>query len=407
MRLPTAPGRVHRPTRDVRVMAISAASVGNCCADTLSPTHFGISACMHMQAAEDWIAFVRGAVEPDDPSHVPLRVLTVGAAGRPLLVPGLQCPLLPPHPLPERRASGSPFTGYHIVPSRGRPAQRVPRYAVVRDYRRAVPAPACVRAAQMEHPTSHVGTSAMGWSLPEPYEIIVLAVRRSHRRVCYGWFVRWIGCEEQVLRKVPSHICILLNQRMVCDVDLRRSSLVTKYPDSDIWWRPGGPTPNELEFVELASRAFARDARWFKTMPPSEHARKRARHAPVSKTDASASASSASSAPAVPMPAHASVDVNPLAVGTCVVCLDEKASAAERCRSQTCKVLVCDRCHAKTRGMCPLCDRGNINADFLCAGCGRIEQLSEFGLPCVRCKNTSLCRSCYDASWWCASCGAI
>ena len=132
-------------------------------------------------------------------------------------------------------------------------------------------------------------------------------------------------------------------------------------------------------------------------LPQAETARKRARLAPVPKTCAGACSSLAS----------ASVAVDPSAVGTCVVCLDEKASATARCRSQTCKVLVCDGCHAKTRGMCPLCDRGHMNADFLCAGCGRIEQLSEFGLPCVRCKNTSLCRSCYDASWWCASCGAI
>ena len=316
------------------------------------------------------MAFVRASVEPDE--SAPLTVVQVGTNGRPLLVPGPQCPLLPPEPLPKRGSAREAFSPYVVHTAPGRPPRRVPAHAVLRDFRRLAPRP-------------H-GEHADGWALPDPVQIVVLSIRHSRHRVSYGWFVRWEGADDHVLRKVSPRLCWLLQSHMAGDSSLSHSVLVTKYPDSDLWLRRSNliaPHTRERTFLELAESAWA--------PPPAQaHAQersKRSREAPLPSPP--------------PEPAAAAA-----AVGPCVVCLEEHASAAVRCRSGTCRVLVCDGCHRKTRGLCPLCDRGNISADFLCAGCGRIERLAEFGLPCARCQNTALCSTCYGQCRSCDACGA-
>ena len=336
-------------------------------------------------AFEDWMEFVRGAHEPDEAPGGSIGAIgsivpSVGVGGRPLVVPGPQCALLPPRSLPSRRACDflSPFS-ISVEHQANAHAIAVPRHAVVRNHGYAMRRPTglCTRCPH--------GECSHGWALPDPTDIVVLAVRLSRRTVRYGWFVRWEH-SVQVLHKVPPRICVLLNQMLTADAELRGSSLVTRYPDMDTTWlQPGvgvGDAPHQ-SFLALAQRAYERERE------AVERAVRKKR--PRAPSPAPSPACAPACAPG----------------GACVVCLEERRSSARRCRSNRCQVLLCNECHAKTRGLCPICDRGCMQADFLCVSCGRVERLDASGFPCRECSNAALCRACFRAYRTCDSCEAV
>jgi hypothetical protein len=89
---------------------------------------------------------------------------------------------------------------------------------------------------------------------------------------------------------------------------------------------------------------------------------------------------------------------------TCIVCLNDHASARERCRGRTCSVKVCAVCHADSRGLCPICDRTAINADYSCGRCYRRTPLRQYGYECAECGDHTLCRQCHARSGECGAC---
>ena len=239
---------------------------------------------------------------------------------------------------------------------------------VVRDHRQAAVRSPAMCVGCKHHECSH------GWSLPEANEVIVLALRRG-RDVHYGWFVRFRGDARRrnALVKMPARIVALLHRRLVADDLLRRSALVRKYPDADTL----GTLPLGAGFVALVLGVLMRP-------------RKRARAEAEAEEEAAL-------APPLPAPAPASG-------GVCVVCLEDTPNARTRCRLARCATLVCDGCHRATRGLCSICDRGLFAADYLCSGCGRVERLADFGLPCHGCGNAALCRRCHSTSTECEYC---
>jgi hypothetical protein len=331
------------------------------------------------EAWREWIDFVRTTIAPEgsDASEEEdaerERVVTaVGVSGRPLFVPGRSCPLLPPKPLPPRgaaAASGGYYSLYTLCVGPCAAPQRVPEHMIVRDHgHTAVRSPAmCVGCAHQE--CSH------GWSLPEPKQVIVLALRRG-RDVHYGWFVRFRGNlrRRQELVKVPTRIVALLHRQLVADAVLRASALVRKYPDADTL----GLLPAGEGFAALVHRSLA---------APRKRARPEAEAEPQHAPEPCAAATSA-----------------PAPGGVCVVCLEESSSSRPRCRAGGCTTLICNDCHHATRGLCPICDRGLFAADYLCSGCGRVEQLADFGLPCHGCGNAALCGRCYRTHTECEFC---
>ena len=89
---------------------------------------------------------------------------------------------------------------------------------------------------------------------------------------------------------------------------------------------------------------------------------------------------------------------------TCVVCLEECASAHSRCDTDGCLVKVCDVCHRDSRGCCPLCDRTALNAQYPCSACHSLHPLSKFGYACIACGAHTLCRNCHRCFQQCTSC---
>jgi hypothetical protein len=85
---------------------------------------------------------------------------------------------------------------------------------------------------------------------------------------------------------------------------------------------------------------------------------------------------------------------------TCVVCLEEEVvphgKALPKKSSCKCSIHVCNECDERLRGLCPLCERTKVNADYECMCCGGFFKLDKSGFPCTTCGDRSLCRSCFD-----------
>jgi hypothetical protein len=92
---------------------------------------------------------------------------------------------------------------------------------------------------------------------------------------------------------------------------------------------------------------------------------------------------------------------------TCVICLEEKASARKRCRHDHCGTHVCNKCHSDSRGLCPVCDRSSINADYPCSSCHKLTRLSQYGFPCTACNSKSMCADCYTGFSACGACESM
>ena len=93
--------------------------------------------------------------------------------------------------------------------------------------------------------------------------------------------------------------------------------------------------------------------------------------------------------------------------GVCAVCLDSGSDCVVRCERKQCKSLVCNSCHIKMRGLCAICDRTAINADYPCSSCHTVVRLQQYGYRCLCCKAHSMCERCYCAFRMCAACDEV
>jgi len=90
---------------------------------------------------------------------------------------------------------------------------------------------------------------------------------------------------------------------------------------------------------------------------------------------------------------------------TCSVCLEE-TFVSSCCVQERCTVKVCPECIAKTRGLCPLCDRSKFSKEvgFMCHSCNNAAPLGEYGHRCNGCNKTTLCTQCFTNFCMCVDC---
>ena len=190
-----------------------------------------------------------------------------------------------------------------------------------------------------------------------PEAIIVLQVREGHDDVDYGWYVRTRNSRELVQLPVPA--CVALAYVMSTD---------QRYRDEELL-RTAHKTDRERHVRSSGSTRLA--------IATYRGYRNRVREA--SKKDAPAKKRTREEA------------APPATCETCVVCLEERESTQVRCRAGTCAAKVCATCHADSRGLCPICDRGSINAVYPCERCYKLTPPQGIRLPVPKLRRSEPC----------------
>ena len=278
-----------------------------------------------------------------------------GRQGRNIVVPCDDAALILPSKLPERNARGamSPFV---LWPSN----VRVPWKAVLR-HRRAVARP-----------------DGDGWRV-SPESIVVLSLRGEEGgNDMHGWYVRCASAPRKLV-EVPLDVARkVLGVLIRADRPRLSSSLITMHMD--------GRLSDELPPGCFAHTAAFRFARY------------------ETRLQRACGATRGEGEERKPMPRERETRPARATSEVCVICLETSHAAEARCRVAECNVHVCATCHADSRGLCPVCDRAAINADYPCAACNQLVRLPDYGFPCLACSARSLCRGCYAAFSECASC---
>lgn len=293
-------------------------------------------------------------------------------SGRSIVVPNPYS-LLPPLVLPPR-ATRDLLAPYTIQAQGQSAAVNVPWSRVLRDHKQTETKPdgiclGCPWGASCPH----------GWSVPSPRSVVVLAVNDAvSGRTRLAWFVRFSD-DYKKLVQVPRPVAKTLTWRMENDVVMCTSSLCSTYALE-------AEDEYDTEFMDVAHRSYARVYTNIRTTLKRrrEEQTRCGKKAKIAPSDA-------------PTPVDAE---------TCLVCLEEERSAKVRCARGNCSAKVCDGCHHKSRGLCPICDRTAINADYPCASCGKLSRLQGYGLPCITCDACILCKECYSSYEECRPCEA-
>jgi len=333
------------------------------------------------QADDGWTAHVRDtlvALQAElDSGMIQLeydqgryRLSAAGASGRDIVLPAHNWTILPPPSMPARDAGGllSPFTI-------GEPSSpvRVPWRAVARDH-------------GLRDPNLSLGGAWPHGRSLNPVTIVVLKLRGHEPAPVYGWFVSVPTpvCAHHLV-PIPHGVALQCLDFLRGEPRLMRSTLVTRYAlcaDATL----------ADTFASVARMRFARFRARVEAVVRAEtfHRRFRAlgKRPRVEATDATAE------------PPVVAAD----GARTCVLCFEDKPSAQARCARQTCGAAVCETCHAASRGLCPLCDRSAINADYPCSRCHTLHRLTQYGYPCIGCRAHSLCHECYGEFGECAAC---
>lgn len=88
----------------------------------------------------------------------------------------------------------------------------------------------------------------------------------------------------------------------------------------------------------------------------------------------------------------------------CLICLEMAVPSTWRCAGERCNTRICADCVAHTRGLCPICDRRYMQANFECGWCGNSRKMKHSGHPCVVCRDPTLCTECFNSFKQCLSC---
>jgi hypothetical protein len=263
----------------------------------------------------------------------------------------------------------------------------VPWCAIYRDHNTPpleMPPAACLGCSNGRH-------CPHGWPLPHPRDVVVVGARDMDGILQYGWMVRVSAHPDRLVRLPLAIVNKLLAQMEESDAMLG-SSLMTDFHDAY-------HTIPAWEFEDIAVLRFARMKANLKVV--ARAGRKRARDEGVVSLCSSESGSDSGSlppSPARPAPPRAGE-------GTCAVCLAEGPVGQRGCCGS--QGAVCADCHAKLRGLCPVCDRRALNARYVCAGCGGAVPLKQYGMPCVRCAKGLLCEDCYCNFAECDECDVL
>lgn len=247
----------------------------------------------------------------------------------------------------------------------------------------------------------------------DPASIIVIRMLMPEGWV-FGWYLRFDDA-PRVLERVPMETIQRLCRIYSGDRDMRDSRLMWECLDigklEALVPATIATSVTHANFNEQACDRFAR----FRLMVTKEVNRnKKRKHCPdpepvkefvlprrmtskVASLRLQEAAASLFSRPMEPAKEEA-------AKGTCLICLEEHGSANVRCRQNACSALICDDCHSSTRGLCPICDRTAINADYPCSSCGYLHPLRKHGFECLECKARTLCSGCYSKFGSCLTC---
>jgi len=295
-----------------------------------------------------------------------------GADGRSIVVPNVNS-ILPPPELPAR-ATRDLLAPYTIqAPGKAKPVN-VPWSRVLRDYKQVETRPRNICTSCQWGPQC-----AHGWAVPAPRSVIVLSVNDPETgNQLFGWFVRFTD-DNKKLVQVPFPVAKQLTWRMENDVVMCTSALCSTYALD-------AHSEEDVDFLTLAHKSYER------VYCNIRSALKRKRE--EEKID--------SKRKGMQEPDFVP-GCNPEA-NTCIVCLEDDELATSRCPHSKCTAAMCLKCHHKTRGLCPICDRTAINADYPCSACGRLARLQAYGLPCITCKSCTLCRECYNVYEECRPC---
>lgn len=298
-------------------------------------------------------------------------VAAQSADGRSIVVPNVNS-LLPPPELPER-ATRDLLAPYTIrLHGQCKPVN-VPWSRVLRDHKQmeiktAKICPGCEWGNQCVH----------GWEVPSPRSVIVLAANDEHANQKVGWFVRFSD-DNKALVQVPFPVAKALTRRMENDLVMCTSSLCSTYAlDQE--------DDSEYSFLSLAYKSYSRI--YDNIRSALKRKREEEKHIKCKSPDN-------------PEPASTPESI------TCIVCLEDDEPATSRCPRDKCNAAICNKCHHKTRGLCPICDRTAINADYPCSSCGQLARLQAYGLPCLTCKSATLCKACYTVYEECRPCEAM
>jgi len=292
------------------------------------------------------------------------------AAGRDIVLPTREGVLTAPRP-PPRSCVGllSPYTV--ADPDDGGEPVHVPWAAIARDLGHAQTlAPNACRGC------AWVGC-VHGWpdplqSMLDPAAIVVLRLEGVDAfQPVYGWYLH--TCASQRLVPVPRVVSERMVQYLSRSERLRASSLLHKYNNQEV-------ADYMLEGSSFNATACRRFRRYRSLVQASVRAAKKRPRAEME------------------------ADPDAAEVGTCLVCLEDKPRAKGRCEQPGCRAVVCDDCHAASRGLCPICDRSAINAHYPCFACHRLTSLQHYGYACVACGDHSLCHECYGAFGECLAC---
>lgn len=321
-------------------------------------------------------------------------VRSTAGNGRDIVLPRAAHALLPPPVMPSRvRVAEQVFSPYNIE------GVRVPEMNIARDKLHVVRRTHLATAPACDADWPDGASFAVG----EP----VIAMRRTGPQdVAAGWFLRFVN-RPKALVPMPMHTVRQMVNAMRADPTKRHSSLVTEYwpvaEDAHAFVTGAKPRFARYHQVVKALIAAQKRAAMEACMAPGVAARrrraqKRARpDSPSLDTPAAAAAAAGDSSTMRSLPPSAPPP-------TCIICLYEKHDARPRCTKPGCSVPVCDGCHAKSRGLCGLCDREAINGDYPCSGCGKLVSLCKYGFPCADCGTHSMCRSCYKRVRPCLLC---
>ena len=356
----------------------------------------------------DTIISLQGQVDVGD-LHIDRRdagglyMVTVGGSSSRIAIPTHNGCMLPPPTKDLKRSPKDLLSPYTIERRCGSPIN-VPHSAIVRDHGRL---------------SNRLDVSpiqgAFEFRRIDPASIIALRVVTPGGSA-FGWYLRFDDA-PRVLERVPVDVVFKLVCVFKMDRDLRESRLIWECLDIGLLEKHidtfNVPTHVSHEtFNEYACTRFAR----FRAMVTKEVNRgKKRKRTPDSIPEFITPRRMTSKVTSLRMQQAAAAlfsgpieppDEKEVPAGTCLICLEEHGSAKVRCRQNSCGALICDDCHASTRGLCPICDRSAINADYPCAACGYLHPLSKHGFECIECKARTLCSGCYGKFGSCLTCDA-
>ena len=241
---------------------------------------------------------------------------------------------------------------------------------------RKVPVPWC--AIARDQPPVEVDDDArLAINTCTHRHVVVLRVLNIGGETVYGWFAKR---QSNLLERLTKKLVVQIG--VVCTAQRPDSSLLTMFPAA--WYNP-----SDIDIEALPLLRFER-----KHALLTEVALKSREENPTTSAVKKASTRRSSARLSGKRPRS-----------TCVVCMEDSPNlVAKRCG---CKTPVCTACSKSMRGLCPVCDRGVLNAHFECHSCSNVDEMSQSGFPCVTCGQNVVCHTCYRGFEECFSCDSL